>query len=598
MDPRIQLLNDSNPMARNIELSNTSIQLFPHQLTMIHRMRELEQSSVNVSVPQVAEQLSLLQPNGYAFEIRSRIGVLADKVGAGKSYEILSMVLQDAEYPIDNNHSLDHISRSFCNDRLILTSKAVTSMILPMSIIVVPHSLIKQWTQYITHAIGTKLNVGIVSRGKHLPINVDAFDLLLVSTTYHNELAHYMKNKVVRRVIYDEADSIRIPNCRRINASFHWFSTASYVNLLRRDIRSSGFIRNIFCDLGSSDLSRLLAHVIILKNDEAFVDASLNVPPISNHVVMCRSPMSLNVLHGMVDMHVIECLNAGDVTSAIQQISPSCRQSQSNIITILIEKLTAQLHNLRILKQNLETMHFDTLEDREVEDKRLSEKISALVAKISAIKTRIVENDSCCICFNPIMNKTILPCCSNSYCFSCIMRWASLKPTCPLCKSNLSTSNIFVVSESNVNYDTEDHSGSSSISHATLPDKMESLKQILQERVREDECGRMLLCSGFDNTFCNLIIPLLNELQISFRSLKGNQDTMEGILRDFKSGLVRVLLINPNYYGSGLNCEMATDIILMHKFSQQLEQQVIGRAQRVGRSAPLNVWSLRYDNEL
>jgi SNF2 family DNA or RNA helicase len=120
---------------------------------------------------------------------------------------------------------------------------------------------------------------------------------------------------------------------------------------------------------------------------------------------------------------------------------------------------------------------------------------------------------------------------------------------------------------------------------------------VLRERARDFEGGRILLCSGFENTFTTGIIPMLDRMGITHRFLKGTQDTTASIIRDFKAGRVRVLLVNPNNYGSGLNCEMTTDVILMHKFRSEVEKQVVGRAQRVGRTAPLNVWSILYENE-
>jgi SNF2 family DNA or RNA helicase len=48
----------------------------------------------------------------------------------------------------------------------------------------------------------------------------------------------------------------------------------------------------------------------------------------------------------------------------------------------------------------------------------------------------------------------------------------------------------------------------------------------------------------------------------------------------------------------GLNLECATDILIYHTLNQELERQVIGRAQRPGRSSPLNIHLLCHDNEM
>ena len=47
-----------------------------------------------------------------------------------------------------------------------------------------------------------------------------------------------------------------------------------------------------------------------------------------------------------------------------------------------------------------------------------------------------------------------------------------------------------------------------------------------------------------------------------------------------------------------MNLEMTTDIIIYHKLTKDLERQVIGRGQRLGRTCVLNVHHLCYDNEM
>ena len=57
-------------------------------------------------------------------------------------------------------------------------------------------------------------------------------------------------------------------------------------------------------------------------------------------------------------------------------------------------------------------------------------------------------------------------------------------------------------------------------------------------------------------------------------------------------------MLNTNHYGTGLNLENTTDLIFYHKMSCDMEKQVIGRAQRVGRTSDLNIHYLFQDNEI
>ena len=43
---------------------------------------------------------------------------------------------------------------------------------------------------------------------------------------------------------------------------------------------------------------------------------------------------------------------------------------------------------------------------------------------------------------------------------------------------------------------------------------------------------------------------------------------------------------------------MTTDIVLYHRMNSDLEKQIIGRGQRVGRTSPLIINYLCYENEV
>ena len=108
--------------------------------------------------------------------------------------------------------------------------------------------------------------------------------------------------------------------------------------------------------------------------------------------------------------------------------------------------------------------------------------------------------------------------------------------------------------------------------------------------------SKVLVFSSFENSFGD-IVRVLERLNIKHRFLKGNHFTIAGIEREYRQGDLDVLLVNTSHCGSGLNLENTTDVIMMHKFDTDIEHQVIGRAQRCGRTAPLKVWYLLHDNE-
>ena len=102
--------------------------------------------------------------------------------------------------------------------------------------------------------------------------------------------------------------------------------------------------------------------------------------------------------------------------------------------------------------------------------------------------------------------------------------------------------------------------------------------------------------SCYENTNDNIANILKNE-KITFSKLSGSCGSVTNIIHKFNNGDINVLLLNAQYYGSGLNLQMASDIIIYHEMTIELETQIIGRAQRIGRTEPLNVYYLLHDDE-
>jgi SNF2 family DNA or RNA helicase len=152
----------------------------------------------------------------------------------------------------------------------------------------------------------------------------------------------------------------------------------------------------------------------------------------------------------------------------------------------------------------------------------------------------------------------------------------------------LGTSNLFVVNPNQTSQDVV-----MAEARDVLKDKFENLQEILQAK----SDGKFLIFSCYDSTF-QKTEQLLNSLNQTFAALKGSHDVIASITRRYKTGDLNILLVNPKNYGSGLNLENTTDIIILHKFDTDIEHQVIGRAQRLGRETSLNVHYLLYENEI
>jgi SNF2 family DNA or RNA helicase len=134
------------------------------------------------------------------------------------------------------------------------------------------------------------------------------------------------------------------------------------------------------------------------------------------------------------------------------------------------------------------------------------------------------------------------------------------------------------------------------ISEDVVNEKFDKLKN-LEILLKSKKEAKILIFSNFDNTF-HKITPILDKLSVRYEYIKGNGDQIKAVVHRYKSNVLDVLLVNTRNYGTGMNLENTTDIIMLHKLDTQLETQVIGRAHRFGRIGALNVYYLLHENEI
>jgi SNF2 family DNA or RNA helicase len=584
-------LNANSPVA--LQPSRLNVQLKPHQLTLLHKCLEIE----NGSVP--------LLSNIQNATMRTRIGIIGDKVGSGKSYVIIGLILSENTFRgVEGNQRT--IFSSLAHDNIIISFQDNTQYT-QTDVLVIPHNLVKQWSTYLSTSV-PDLKVAYATSNRQL-VSLQASDihennLIVVSSTFYNKFTYMVRERgyTFRRLIIDEADTISIPSCENITCQFIWFVTASYQNLiypkgkhtwdrdLHRDVivaqgvKSSGFIRSLF-----QSMSAMLTALIVIKNSEEFIQESMQLPTVIKHYVQCRTSRTIAILNGIADRNLISALNANDIATAIRYINPTNRNTEEHIINMLLEKFNRLMQNSkRMLDVVMNDILFESPTLRDVEITKHKKIVAEYEQKIRDITERIKTTDTCCICYDTIKDKTVLNCCNNAFCFVCITKWFGARHQCPLCKSVLTKENLFVIQDSPC------MSVSTSNSLSDTLDKFENLSTMIRAR---QSGSKFLICSVYDNTF-ERVQEFLGVENIKFAHLRGSHDVVASIVQRYKCNDLDVLFINPKNYGSGLNLENTTDIVIMHQIDNETEKQVIGRAQRLGRSHPLNVWYLLHQNEM
>jgi len=612
------IIDDSFPLAK--QPSSIKTELKTHQLALLKKCSDLEMSSNKPIMIQNGENSTI--------EFKSKFGIMGDIVGSGKTLSMLSLIANKAAL----NNSLPMISMKSNLVSFVEHHDTLPTQIIPINIIVVPHTIYKQWCETIEKC--TNLTYYGINNTKSMSQFIDIFDdtkndeaylsfnkqIILVSNTRFNDymkisVKHWDSRNTMSRYIFDEADILKISylNTIKIKASFIWFVTSSYKTLLSpysrtvwvnnygdisysynseyrirtviEGLRHGGFIKNIMMDIiGYRDYYK--KH-LVLKNDDIFVRKSFELPEYRLNQIKCKTPHYLNILNKNASQEIISHLQAGDIKGAIEKLD--CKTlNEKDLISGITYKLNIKLQNLNLeMKMKLE-MIWSSEKAKADGIKTIQIKIEDTTQKIKSIEDKLKSSDMCVICYDDLKTTSVTPCCNTKFCLECISQWLIHNKCCPFCRATIDLNSMIVVSDI-VKKDVDE-----------LLSKIDNLKIILEKQIKNPRF-KMLIFSDYNNSF-EKIETLLSEYSINYANVNGTTNTINKKIRLYKDysspDKIDVLLLNANYCANGINLENSTDIVLYHSMNKDKTTQIIGRGQRPGREESLNVWKLCYNNEI
>ena len=576
--------------------SEFKIKLKNHQLAMIFAMRNAEDSNILI---ENCSNNSLL---------KTSMGVIGDSVAAGKTYDILGNI---ALCPVIYNHptyvqqyglrTIQVETNRRCNDNF--------NEFIESNLVIVPHALVNQWKTAIEN---TKIPFTVLKTRKQV-VEFDLDDIryqkgiTLVSSSIYCAFVQNHRTCIWSRAIFDEADTINIASCPSVDANFLWFITSSLENIVFpsgnyftkmklpnnrvivtrkyiEGIKKKGFIKDMFKSIERPELNKLLRY-FIFKNNSKYVQQMFGIQDPNIETIQCHEPDYVNVLSGLVSKEILELLNSGNKLGAIERLGASV-DSKENIVSIFTKNIEIKLGNARrrlAFVQSLEHANDNELESRQRRLESIEQEISDLNNKLSHTKKRCMDAKVCPICFDSIENPAMAKCCGASFCMRCITQaLVSTNQTCPMCRSHVSLrEDLFIVG------------APAERQIKCLPTKYE----VLLDLIKKKPDGKFLVFSSNYLIFKELA-EMLKKNEINSEQIIGTGQRINNIINNYVKKKLNVLLLNAQYYGSGLNLENTTDLVFMHRMSKELEKQVIGRAQRYGRNSKLNVYYLCHKNEL
>jgi hypothetical protein len=594
-------------------INGLKIELKEHQKTLLQACLELEDTS---------------QKNTHFnnFSYQSNVGIIGDTVGSGKSISALSLIVHK---PTLNNYRFPNEFLHYNQMGVIVYQDSYidNKIQLNANLIIVPHSIILQWERYIkTH---TNLDYMKVNTTKSCCIKIDTLlsvQVILVSTNFLGELLESIKSIlefkefIFQRIFIDEADNIKITGGKIPLALFHWFITSSVENLLfpggsyyeQKDnneligynntkleyikgLKFKNYITHLFVNLREMSLNSInVFNKICCKNSNPYIEQSFQLPKPKYNAYLCRTPPELRLfnknIHNMEELSVY--INANDINALKEKLGFKV-ESKESISQMLTHNLRRNLNNEEKHYEYIKNLEIDNVDKKERLEK-IQKKINEISDSLQYVEDRLKINGEniCPICRDtltePICNTV---CCGNMFCLNCITCYFNSSigkiGECPCCRTKIGFDGITIVSDK-VNTD-----NLSSI--IELINKEELFIKLVMDSA-DDNNRKWLIFSSFDGSFEGLIKKLI-EKGITFSKICGTVSHIDRVINDFKNGSIKVLLLNALHFGMGLNLEMATDILIYHQLKPEIENQVVGRAQRPGRNSTLRVHMLCHENE-
>jgi len=538
------------------------IKLFPHQLVTVYNMEQLE-------------RLRKIKKTDDTF-FMTDFGILGDIPGYGKSFSVVSLILRDKMmWDISKrNEKTDIYTYNSC---LKVVEKTMKTRV-RANLLVVSPTLVEQWKEYFSFVKDGALSLKEVSSKKDLEdLNPNEWDVVLCSSNRYNELISTVgSHRVWKRFIFDEAGSTHITSMRSIQAGFVWFITATYEQLMRCGGTGTHYMRCFFNNIDYNILP-----YFVIRNNIDFVKHSFRMPDVLHETHLCLNPRVLNILSSYIDQESRIMISAGDIKGALVRLGGGMTTTDSNLFEIVAKKQREKLANARYY---VEFWKNRSAGSKEVEtwEKRVSE-IEKNISELEE-KYKNVLKDDCTICYGEIKEPILLPCCQNVFCGGCIMKWMETTKSCPMCRSDINIKEIvYIRTDSKKDMDDEKKD-------LSCPQKPKSKPQTVLDIVSQPN-KKYLIFSMYDESF-STIRRELEEHKLDYVEISGSKPTRDAKLRRFKEGKVNIVFLNSRFNGAGINLEMATDIILYHEMPADIEEQVIGRALRIGREGDLIIHHL------
>ena len=554
-------IDDESSNCTTIVSSNITLTL--HQQKLLHQMKTLEQSNYQ------KRQIGYHDDNDYFID--SKMGVLADKSGSGKSITLLSLI--SIQPFLKKKRNIMHFNLPY-------VTKSYNTNYINTNLLIIPKYLVSQWKELISFFNFDCYYIQNKSDLKSSIYNYDQIKLVIIIDNMFNEFTQkYNKEYSVSRIIFDQAETIN--NTSKINACFYWFISNNSVNLLfplgyywNKEIdlngyeqwkkiqikglqKSTGFIKNTFYKISIKDFSFI--HSVFLKCQDTLLNKSLQKPK----------------------KQLIQCLQSNTKYTHIQEIIdtfPTLKNCLSTklkhySLETLLSNLNLKLTTRKEYNSKIKLIYEQLINKR----KHITQSIKPLQIRLQDITTKITNftNECCSICYENLSYPfCVTDCCNNLFCFECLLLYFKYNETkpCPICKKTIN--NLNLINEKKI------------ISLQKITTKNNTIINLINNKKQ--------IIIYMSESFIPLI-EKFKKLNITYCCIKGYSKQS---LSKFKKGKIQCLLLSKKYNYTGIHFPYVDHLIFYNPVNTLEEQNIIGSIQTIQKHNLLTVYYLQYPTEI
>jgi hypothetical protein len=303
---------------------NLDIELMEHQKRSIRAMIDLE-SKGEIMIKDFLYYGN--KKNDITLNVN--VGILGDRVGAGKSLMIVALILLS---PIPPERPMYHGSSRYITIKQTVNTNKRKSQ----TLVIVPNKLIEQWKDFFSKAPTLKIHV--IDTVKSIETIDETSNVYLISNTIFDEFQKKHENNVWGRIIVDEADTIKI-NDTLLLANFIWLVTGTPNGI---SYAKKKYIRNIF------EMNKdWMTDMITVKNDKTYLEQSIKLPMPKRIIINCYTPPEIKLIREYIPNHILQMINAGNSDDAIKALN--CHvDTEENIFQVIIKNITNTIHNKKL----------------------------------------------------------------------------------------------------------------------------------------------------------------------------------------------------------------------------------------------------------